>query len=444
MKKWLFSSGVLLLTMSTSFSQNVGINPTGSAPNNSAGLDVDFTNKGLLIPRVALTSATDAATIPSPATSLLVYNTGTGGLSPAGYYYNAGTPGSPNWVQLLPSSSGLSGSGVATRVAFWTGATTLGSNANLYWDNTNNRLGIGTAAPVNRLGVVGGNVGWGTSSEVSVLQNDQGGSIELGGQNGLANPISNGAPYIDFHFGTGSAQDYNARIINAANNRIDITNAGGGILSVNGANIGVGTTSPAQRLDVAGNVQFSGALMPSGNAGTSGQILTSQGPGLPPVWQTPASIPLYGNNAQSVKLTTMQNTTSGTWVNIPGMSITMTPTHNRVYIFASVAARLTNTSGNAQMGQATMYIRVLVNGVEQAISKCVITDFDEDSFGGQYLVTGGSAAIAGVPVNVTIGSPITVVLQWYVSAIWASNPWQLRCDPTLANIGDHAVLTVFD
>ncbi|MEW6773463.1 MAG: hypothetical protein AB1304_05635 [Bacteroidota bacterium] len=420
--------------------QNIGINPTGSAPNNSAGLDVDFTNKGLLIPRVALTSASDAATIPSPATSLLVYNTGTGGLTPAGYYYNAGTPGSPNWVQLLPSTSGLSGSGVATRVAFWTGATTLGSNANLYWDNTNSRLGIGTAAPANRLGVVGGNIGWGNASEVSVLQNDQGGSIELGGQNAIANPNVGGAPYIDFHFGTGGAQDYNARIINAANNRLDITNSLGGIVSLNGSNFGVGTSAPAQRLDVSGNVQFSGALMPSGNAGTSGQILTSQGPGLPPVWQTPASIPLYGNNAQSVKLTGMVNTTSTSWVNMPGMSITMTPQHNKVFIFASVAARLTDNSGMAQYGLATMYIRILVNGVEQAISKCVLTDYD-DANGG---VTGGSAAISGVPVNVTIGSPITVQLQWYISPLVATNPWQLRCDPTLANIGDHAVLTIFD
>lgn len=420
--------------------QNIGINPTGSAPNNSAGLDVDFTNKGLLIPRVALASSSDAATIPSPATSLLVYNTGTGGLTPAGYYYNAGTPGSPNWVQLLPSTSGLSGSGVATRVAFWTGATTLGSNANLYWDNTNSRLGVGTAAPANRLGVVGGNVGWGNASEVSVLQNDQGGSIELGGQNALANPIVGGAPYIDFHFGTGGAQDFNARIINAANNRLDVTNSAGGIVSLNGNNFGVGTTAPAQRLDVSGNIQFSGALMPSGNAGTSGQILTSQGPGLPPVWQTPASIPLYGNNAQSVKLTSMVNTTSTSWVNMPGMSITMTPQHNKVFIFASVAARLTDNSGMAQYGMATMYIRILVNGVEQAISKCVLTDYDNAN----GVVTGGSAAISGVPVNVTIGSPITVQLQWYISPLVAASPWQLRCDPTLANIGDHAVLTIFD
>lgn len=55
--------------------------------------------------------------------------------------------------------------------------------------------------------------------------------------------------------------------------------------------------------------------------------------------------------------------------------------------------------------------------------------------GGMYVVTGGSAAISGVPVNVTIGVPITVTLQWYISPLWASAPWELRCDPTLANIG---------
>jgi hypothetical protein len=37
---------------------------------------------------------------------LLVYNTGTGGLSPAGYYYNAGTPSAPNWVKLQISREG--------------------------------------------------------------------------------------------------------------------------------------------------------------------------------------------------------------------------------------------------------------------------------------------------------------------------------------------------
>jgi hypothetical protein len=68
--------------------QNIGINSTGAPPNNSAGLDVDFTNKGLLIPRVALTARNNPAPITGPANSLLVYNTAT-----AGTYPNNVTPG---------------------------------------------------------------------------------------------------------------------------------------------------------------------------------------------------------------------------------------------------------------------------------------------------------------------------------------------------------------
>ena len=44
---------------------------------NSAMLDVSAPNKGVLIPRVSLTSSLDITTVPSPATSLLVYNIST-------------------------------------------------------------------------------------------------------------------------------------------------------------------------------------------------------------------------------------------------------------------------------------------------------------------------------------------------------------------------------
>jgi hypothetical protein len=91
-----------------SFSQNVSINNTGALPNVSSLLDIDAApgnNKGLLIPRVPLVSITDAVTIATPATSLIVYNNGAGALLPAGYWYNSGTPASPVWVQLLNGGS---------------------------------------------------------------------------------------------------------------------------------------------------------------------------------------------------------------------------------------------------------------------------------------------------------------------------------------------------
>ena len=69
----------------------VGISPTATTPDASAGLDVNFTNKGLLMPRVAL-SATNVATIASPATGLLVYNTASTGTAP-----NQVCPGTYQW-----------------------------------------------------------------------------------------------------------------------------------------------------------------------------------------------------------------------------------------------------------------------------------------------------------------------------------------------------------
>ncbi|GIV25941.1 MAG: hypothetical protein KatS3mg026_1633 [Bacteroidia bacterium] len=52
-------------------------------------------------------------------------------------------------------------------------------------------------------------------------------------------------------------------------------------------NVGIGTATPTQRLDVNGNVQFSGALMPAGNPGAIGQVLVSRGPNTSPVWEGP-------------------------------------------------------------------------------------------------------------------------------------------------------------
>jgi len=59
-----------------------------TTPDASAKLDVSATNKGFLPPRVALTGVYDVSTIPAPATGLLVYCTGTGGLASGYYFFN--------------------------------------------------------------------------------------------------------------------------------------------------------------------------------------------------------------------------------------------------------------------------------------------------------------------------------------------------------------------
>ena len=54
-----------------------------------------------------------------------------------------------------PGSGTITGSGAATQVAFWNGASTITGSNNLFWDSTNNYLGVNTNAPGNPLDVHG-------------------------------------------------------------------------------------------------------------------------------------------------------------------------------------------------------------------------------------------------------------------------------------------------
>jgi len=48
---------------------------------------------------------------------------------------------------------GISGSGTAGQVTYWTGTSAVGGSSNLFWDNATGRLGIGTNAPVTKIQV---------------------------------------------------------------------------------------------------------------------------------------------------------------------------------------------------------------------------------------------------------------------------------------------------
>lgn len=173
MKKILCYS-LLFLTFYTAKSQ-VGINTT--TPN--AALEINSTDQGFLMPRVALTSTTVQAPVVNPTaaplvTSTLVYNTNTAGDVTPGYYYWNGTI----WVRLGASASDdwalLGNTGISTPVSPATyGTTTIAGTENFLGTTDANdlvlgtnqierfrvkestgRVGIGTAAPSNRLNVV--------------------------------------------------------------------------------------------------------------------------------------------------------------------------------------------------------------------------------------------------------------------------------------------------
>lgn len=151
--------------------QTLGINTTGAIPDSSAMLDILSPNRGLLIPRVSLTSTTDTTTIANPAISLLVYNTNaaiTGG-SGLGYYYYNGTL----WMNFLSGTGNslttpliIGGSGTTSSLTYkpTTGVGTTGADHIFKVGNNgateamrilnNGNVGIGTTAPTHKLSVL--------------------------------------------------------------------------------------------------------------------------------------------------------------------------------------------------------------------------------------------------------------------------------------------------
>jgi hypothetical protein len=102
-------------------------------PDPSAMLHVNAKNKGVLLPSIALTSDTDAVTVPSPADGLIVWNNGKAGLAEAGFYYWFAS----KWYRLSTSSNttGKADSGTA-----W---NTTGDNTGTY-SAANTALSLGT------------------------------------------------------------------------------------------------------------------------------------------------------------------------------------------------------------------------------------------------------------------------------------------------------------
>ncbi len=147
--------------------------------------------------------------------------------------------------------------------------------ANMPFDSffSGGALGIGTTAPVADLDVRG-QVAWGDSlGSLSVLNSDQGGSIELGAPDLVTNPVAvalNEQPAINFHYGYNVMPGPDVQIVNqtAVDLAVYTTNAGRVQVAKFNAQNGfnpyyMSVNSPAgagahKRLDVNGPVNLLG------------------------------------------------------------------------------------------------------------------------------------------------------------------------------------------
>ncbi len=178
-----------------------------------------------------------------------------------------------NCLSALPPGTigNVSGAGATDHVAVWQDNDEITYDQNqLYWDSTNDRLGIGTATPDQRLKVDGdanitGTVYASNVSSNSPLQlqvkgftlmyfNDTSGNIGVG--------LNNNAPRSRFAVGGagvtssgiyGSGADYGivANVSKVGGTGLYATTANGGYPGIfMGGNVGIGTTSPDVPLDV--------------------------------------------------------------------------------------------------------------------------------------------------------------------------------------------------
>jgi hypothetical protein len=110
-KSLLFLTGVIFIMLTggrLTAQVKIGDNPGTKDP--SSILELESETLGLLIPRVSLADVFDNTTVPSPANSLLVYNTNFGGepnqVLPGFYYWRSDEV---RWVRLVSSIAGPNG-----------------------------------------------------------------------------------------------------------------------------------------------------------------------------------------------------------------------------------------------------------------------------------------------------------------------------------------------
>ncbi|HEY6172048.1 MAG TPA: hypothetical protein VIX80_07315, partial [Candidatus Kapabacteria bacterium] len=174
-----------------------------------------------------------------------------------GQALTASTAGVLSWT-TVSGSSGLTGSGQATRIAFWgpgPGTTTnLQDDSSLYWDNTNKRLSIG-AGP----------------SPTATLQATSSGAATANNSSAAISNTATSSTNAITKTGLDIQSTGNWTGTGATNIGLNV-NATGGTTNyaalLSGGNVGIGTSTPSQLLEMR-----NGNLLLSNNNGTAGGVL---------------------------------------------------------------------------------------------------------------------------------------------------------------------------
>ena len=218
----LIALGILL--SSGVYAQGVAINTSGASAHASAMLDVQSTNKGLLVPRIANWASNPA----NPATGLMIFNLVGDGTNGPGFYYYTGS----SWVKMF--AGGTNDYILNQTATDQTAGFRISGNGYI-----NGNVGIGTVAPGAKLEVVGPVSGSGVSLRVG------------GGGDVVIN--SGGSIFFDGNYSYASG-NYIRPI--APNTQIFVTSGTERLRITSLGDIGIGTTTPSTQLHTTGGVRF--------------------------------------------------------------------------------------------------------------------------------------------------------------------------------------------
>jgi len=285
-------------------------------------------------------------------------------------YYADGS--SNQWVEIgLASASGASGTD--GKIQF-SESDSLTSDTLLHWDNTNNRLGIGTTSPATALSVY-------TTASV--------GGITLDGSTYPAITLK-GAGTIRGYIGiataaTGFSSDAATGdiVVRSDSTKLHLgTGSGAAALTVSGTSVGIGTASPVGKVNIKhdnadGVVDF-----------TDGLVFTNRAGGGADHW-THAGIVSTGSSGFNGNL-----------------------------VFGTDGDSTNNTSGIAER------MRVTTDGLcfnGDSASSNALDDYEEGTWSPTYTSTNGD--MSGVTVNATFTEG-----QYQKVGRWVTCTWFIRTD----------------